>query len=654
MITVLTIDDEKAVRNSIKEFLEDYDYNVIEAENGEEGIDIFKNRKPDAVLIDLRMPGLDGLEVVKILHSISDTIPLIVVSGAGEISTAIDALHNGAWDYILKPIGDMEILRSAITKTLARSRQRKEDRLYQQHLEEEVSRKTAELEEKSRQLSDFNSRLNKVINSTISITTVRRMREMGIRILDDFGTHLMATGGSIYFKEDEGLKLVHALDRGHAQEFIPFPLRENSVFKKVLEEGKSILINNIDSFPDLHSSGYEGYTDSSFMVFPLPDQNGNVIGLLSMHSKTNPPFVSEDKELGLLLSIFFKEATRNVQSEKQIEYQESRYKRITENVEAIVFSYSIPENKFDFMNSSFTFITGYPVDKTANLDMEGLVDLLQIAPKNEFLSAYSHLLSGESSGNGAEYMIIDASGGRRWLYQKAISISDTNGIPVTIEGLITDVSRQKEIQEELQKTLTEKDFLISEINHRVKNNMQLISSLLSLQEQQSENMLVVKKMKAARDRIESMALVHDNIYSEDKIPSINVTNYITKLISNMRDNHAVGPNIKVDIDVESFQLDLDRAVLCGLIINEVVSNSFTHAFPRRGKGIVRINIFSQDESYVLAVSDNGIGFKPERADIETKGLGLDIIKSLAFQLNGVLQISSEEGTLVQISFPVGF
>ncbi len=144
--TVLTIEDEPMVRQSMAAYLADRGYAVVEAENGRAGVEAFRHQRPDIILADLRMPELDGLGVLEIVSRESPRTPMIVVSGAGLIADAIEALHRGAWDYLVKPIEDLAILVHAIEKALERARLIRENERYQNHLEEEVSRRTAELE----------------------------------------------------------------------------------------------------------------------------------------------------------------------------------------------------------------------------------------------------------------------------------------------------------------------------------------------------------------------------------------------------------------------------------------------------------------------------------------------------------------------------
>lgn len=158
-LTILTIDDEENIRDSFRMFLEDYDYRILEARNGREGLEVFAQEAPDLVLCDLRMPEVDGLEVIEKIKKESPDTPIIVVSGTGIIGDAIEAIRCGAWNYLLKPIQDMSVLLHAINQALERSRLIVENRAYQEHLEEEVTKRTYALQKAVKDLNQSNVKL---------------------------------------------------------------------------------------------------------------------------------------------------------------------------------------------------------------------------------------------------------------------------------------------------------------------------------------------------------------------------------------------------------------------------------------------------------------------------------------------------------------
>lgn len=160
---ILIIDDEPHVRISFSNFLEDHGYHVCVAENGKVGLDVLNTEKPDLVLLDLRMPELDGLDVLKKGNQISPETPMIVISGASQIGDVVRALRYGAWDYLEKPILDFSILEHSVKESLEKARLVNENKRYQEQLENMVRERTHELETANKHLSSINSKLEKEV-----------------------------------------------------------------------------------------------------------------------------------------------------------------------------------------------------------------------------------------------------------------------------------------------------------------------------------------------------------------------------------------------------------------------------------------------------------------------------------------------------------
>ncbi|KAF0233886.1 MAG: response regulator [Desulfovibrionaceae bacterium] len=158
--TILTIDDEDVIRRSFQAYLEDSGFSVLQAQNGRIGLDVFREHHPDIILVDLRMPEMDGLEVLATVVREAPEVPIIVVSGTGMIQDAIEALRLGAWDYVLKPVEDLGILEHSVRRALERTKLIKENKAYRENLENLVRRRTSELHDRTLQLEETNQRLH--------------------------------------------------------------------------------------------------------------------------------------------------------------------------------------------------------------------------------------------------------------------------------------------------------------------------------------------------------------------------------------------------------------------------------------------------------------------------------------------------------------
>lgn len=186
------------------------------------------------VLVDLRMPGMSGLEVIDTLKNESPETTLVVLSGTGVIGDAIDAIRKGAWDFVTKPIFDMTELEHVVRNALERARLREENRAYREHLEEKVARRT-------REVTEVNNRLKAVVRSIRIITTCTSIKALGRRLLEEFALNMGAEGGSLYLMTNEKMVLTHTLDPGHAVASMLLPLSPTSVFGRLLERKMPIL-----------------------------------------------------------------------------------------------------------------------------------------------------------------------------------------------------------------------------------------------------------------------------------------------------------------------------------------------------------------------------------------------------------------------------
>jgi len=197
--------------------------------------------------------------------------------------------------------------------------------------------------------------------------------------------------------------------------------------------------------------------------------------------------------------------------------------------------------------------------------------------------------------------------------------------------------------------LNEKDILLREIHHRVKNNLQVISSLLSLQSRQIKDSNIKQAIDEGRNRVRSMALIHQNLYQRESLTSINVNTYLEKLIEELFETYNISQeDIKLELDITYLELDVDTMIPMGLIINELVSNSLKHAFSNKKYGLIKVSLVEDNNNLLLSVSDNGIGIDAEKM-YKSKTFGNRLLKAFGQKLKADLTIKSEGGTKVELS-----
>ncbi len=365
---VLTIDDDESVRLSITHYLEDSGYEVLQACNGSEGLDIFRREEPDVVLLDLRMPEMDGLSVLKTLGQEAPQTPVIVVSGTGSFEDVIATVRLGSWDYIPKPITDLSDLESAIERTRERARLLVENERYKEELERKIHQRTEELQE-----------INKILSE--------------------------------------------------------------------------------------------------------------------------------------------------------------------------------------------------------------------------------------------------------------------------------EVSARKKSEQLVRASLSEKEVMLKEIHHRVKNNLQVISSLLSLQSGYTEDEEASALLRECQHRVRSMSMLHEKLYRSADLSRIDMNEYALTLINFLLRSYSVDGQITPCFDINDIHLGIDSAIPCGLIINELVSNALRHAYPNGHCGTLSVSMKKVDNNIELVVSDDGIGMPQKFTIGGTRTLGMTLVDTLAQQLNGNINIINDNGATIKITFP---
>ncbi len=219
--------------------------------------------------------------------------------------------------------------------------------------------------------------------------------------------------------------------------------------------------------------------------------------------------------------------------------------------------------------------------------------------------------------------------------------------------LLCDRGAQRQEQQRLEAILQQRELLVREVHHRVKNDLQVVSSLLSLAGSAlpEGDSAAITVLRESRDRIRSMALVHEQLYRAPNVSKLSFAAYADELLRHLQQTYnAEARAIRVHTEIEDADLGLDATMTCGLIINELVSNAFRHAFPEGRSGEVRVSLRSADGRHTLEVANDGVALPPDDELAQADTLGLQLVASLVHQLGGRLEVLREGGTLFRIAF----
>ena len=308
------------------------------------------------------------------------------------------------------------------------------------------------------------------------------------------------------------------------------------------------------------------------------------------------------------------------------------------------------EGKLVLGNQAFADFLGVNIE-----NLSGLTDAElhpNEADKKRFIAQEQEVFTTLQQKFISEEAYHTRTGEVQWFQTLKKPIFSSEGQVCQVLGVATNITQRKMVERKIQESLREKEVLLQEIHHRVKNNLQVISSLLDLQSQHIQEQATLELFRQSCNRIRAMALVHDTLYKFKDFAKINFAEYIEDLTSYLFSAYGVNvENIYLELDIEQVALNLNTAIPCGLIINELVSNALKYAFPNNAQGTIYIALhFDQDNYYNLTIRDNGIGLPPDWKLKAVNSLGLKLVEILAQQIEGTLQVNSRWGTEFSLRF----
>lgn len=494
--TILVVDDDPVARTAVCGYLREAGYAVREAGGGADALILFGTRGADAVLLDWRMPGKGGAEVLPRIAAQDPTVPVIVVSGISEVRELARALRLGAWDFVIKPIEDMAVLDRALVRCLLRAELLREQGRRRETLEDLVRRRTEDLE-------DANRRLRREI-------------------------------------------------------------AERREFERALAES------------------------------------------------------------------------------------EERFRQLMENTSEVFWVRDLASGRLLYLSPAYETVWGRPVQEAMR---GGATRLHTVHPDDrEGVAAAMAGIATSATPVDAEFRIMRPDGGVRWVHVRAFPVRDGEGNVYRVAGVAEDVTARRTAEEGIRTSLREKEILLREVHHRVKNNLQLIVSLLNLQAAYADGAADRERFIESRNRVASMALAHEELYRANDLASVNIADYVTRLARKLVLS-SVDAEVELVLDLPPLFLPVSAAIPCGLILNELVTNAIKHAFADRDAGRIAIAARRDGRQVEVRVSDDGVGL-PEGFDPAGGAtLGMQLVGSLVAQLGGRLEVASG---LVGATFVVRF
>ncbi|GAB4240481.1 MAG: hypothetical protein Kow00121_66900 [Elainellaceae cyanobacterium] len=336
-------------------------------------------------------------------------------------------------------------------------------------------------------------------------------------------------------------------------------------------------------------------------------------------------------------------------AEFALQQSEARYLAILEAQTELITRF-----KFDgtllFVNDAFCRYYGVSRDEIIGHHYQPLIYPADQPAIDRCLAA----LSPENPVGSVEHRVF-VNSTVRWMQWTNHAIYDSQGNLLELQSVGRDIDDRKQAEQQVQAALAEKEVLLQEVYHRVKNNLQLIQSMLQMQQRRLNNPEAVQALQDSWNRIMTISLVHEILYQSDNLAQINLRDYIPALVQHIAISyHVTAPTVAVKTEVESIVAPMKKAIYCGLILNELVTNALKYAFPKKKTGQVTVDVTTDrtrsQNMITMTVQDNGIGL-PQSLDLSSiKTLGLTLVQDFVDQLRGEIAIESGQGCLFRITF----
>lgn len=336
-----------------------------------------------------------------------------------------------------------------------------------------------------------------------------------------------------------------------------------------------------------------------------------------------------------------RDITERRMMEENLRNSEKLYKDLVEKADIAILKDDI-EGRILYINKTFTEIFGYTQKDLQDLRIASIVHPDDMERVRNF---HQRRMEGKRTLKRYEFKGLRKDGSSVYCEVDAVALKK-NGKVFGSRSYIRDITQRKKDEDRIKSSLHEKEVLLREIHHRVKNNLQIISSLLNLQSGYIKDKELLEIFQESRRRVKSMALVHEKLYQSENLSRIDFCQYLKSLTRSLFQMYGVNPGmIRLKIDVKDVFFDINAAVPCGLLVSELVSNSLKHAFPKGRKGELSIEMSPYEGDRIrLIVKDTGVGLHKDLDFKNTESFGLQLVDMLTQQLQGEMEVKNEGGT----------
>lgn len=707
---ILLIEDESVIALDMRRSLEILDYDVIGiATNGDAAIWMAADMRPDLVLMDIRLQGkISGIEAANTIQK-KYAIPVVFVTAHSDEQTLRNARAIEPYGIVMKPIRSIDMytsIETALQRFGLESRIRESEEKYRL-LVEEIRDVIYSIDE-----NGIITYLSPAVESItgyapdelIGSSYTRLFHKEDNPLIEEMSQKVIAGDyAPIEIKivtKDGGLRFVRIVEKAIVENGalkgvrgvltdVTEKKRSEDAYHALVDkslQGMLIYQNGRFVFVNRAFADMVGYSSEALLSFRKDEINMlvhpddqvlvwsvlNNPAIIDNSGKKNIRLISRDGAIlhtdaylwGIDYSgapsvqIAFIDTTDRVHAEENLRKQDELFRLITDNVRDVIRLVDVPTMKYIYANRHTIEMFGVPPEEYIGMPLGRYLDE---SSRRELYAIISDELEHDGERDPFRSRMyelretVHPHGAYIWTENKATFVRDADGKPISILSITRDITRRKTADERLKAALHEKDVLLKEVNHRVKNNFQMITGLLNLHERNIKDEEALKQLRDLQYRIRAMLLIYEKLYQSKDVANIHMSEYIRAIVYDLYRIYCSDPlGIELDIETGDVDLNIERAIPCGMMIHELVTNAFTHAFPAgfSGKPAVRIKLAEIPQSTIeLVVSDNGVGM-PEKRTSEGPGpLGLMLVEMLATeQLDGALEMKTNGGTTFTIRF----
>ncbi|MCG8470766.1 MAG: response regulator [Desulfobacterales bacterium] len=693
---ILVVDQDTTFSQNCVAHLQASGFKTLEATTASHAWELLECRSADMIIISLDATLEGGASLIPRIRENWPQIP-IILSGTTQQATDITrASRQDAAGLIFKPLTKPAMLTHVIKNALASREGNKDQGALKRLLEgARLKEKTKRLRKTNQNLTLLTQRLKEVVNSSGRLSSCATLESFASQLLEEFGRHLGASGGSIYIASKEGLRLVHCLDGSHAPNLIAYPVKKNSPFGSALRMKEPLVINNIHDQEELRPSGYDGYRNGSFVIFPLQNPKGRPFGLISLHGKTTPPFIQQDREVGTLLAAYSSETLRAVRATEALAKSEERYRLAAQTATDLIGEWNQKSDRLTWMGDIDALLGSLPESRPTT--MGAWLSMVHPNDRKRMKSHY-HMGAQGKTLPPTDYRVRHQAHGWLHLRERMATMEKEDGSSCVIRAC-NDITREKISQKEQAKNelkmqhsqrLESLGVIAGGIAHDFNNILMAVlgHADIALDEVETNSVAAssLNNIISAGRRASELAqqLLAYSGKGQVKTEPLNLPQLITDMMGFIRVN--ISKKVKITIQAGEYTPHVEgnksqlRQVILNLVTNasQAIGNENGTITIATGKSFctrneldaatIPLNTDTEaplpEGTYAfIDIEDSGCGMNKEALKklfdpfFTTKttgtGLGMAAVLSITRQHRGTMQINStpEKGTRIRVLLP---